>query len=67
MSNRQYLVVSATIFVLVAFLHLMRVISGTPVQAGEYSVPMYASWFGIVVPAALAISATRLLFKNPDA
>lgn len=61
MSNRLYLVVSATLFVLVALAHLVRVMNGLPVQVGSYSVPMAMSWIGVVVPGFLAGSAIRLL------
>lgn len=61
MSNRLYLVVSATLFTLVAIAHLVRVIKGIPVQVGAEIVPMYVSWIGFVVPAFLAASAIRLL------
>ena len=61
MSNRQYLVVSAAIFLVVAVLHLIRIIDGVPVQVGSYSVPMYISWIGFIVPGLLAGSAIRLL------
>lgn len=64
MSNRLYLVVSATIFALVAIAHLVRVIDGIPVQVGDEMVPMYVSWFGFVVPGFLAGSAIRLLRQN---
>lgn len=66
MSNRLYLVVSATIFFAVAIAHLVRIIDGMPIQAGSYSVPMYVSWIGLVVPGFLAGSAIRLLRQGDD-
>ena len=61
MSNRQYLVVSATIFALVCAGHLVRAIDGMPMQVGEYAIPVYVSWIAAVVAGALAVSAARLL------
>ena len=61
MSNRLYLVVSATLFLLVAITHLVRVMNGLPVLVGSYAVPMAASWVGVVVPGFLAGAAIRLL------
>lgn len=63
MSNRQYLVVSATLFSLVAIAHVLRLIGGMTVTVADYVVPMYVSWVGAVVPALLAMSALRLLGK----
>ena len=64
MSNRLYLVVSATIFLLVALAHLVRVMNGMPVVVGEYDVPMVVSWIGVIVPGLLAGSAIRLVRKG---
>jgi hypothetical protein len=61
MSNRLYLVVSATIFTLVAIAHLLRVILGIPVQIADEMVPMSVSVLGVLVPAFLAATAVRLL------
>lgn len=67
MSNRLYLVVSATLFALVAVAHLIRVVNSIPVLVGEYAVPMFVSVFGVLVPAFLAASAIRLLRAgSPD-
>lgn len=64
MSNRQYLLVSAILFALVALAHLIRLISAFTVTVADYVVPMYVSWVGLIVPALLAISALRLLGKS---
>lgn len=64
MSNRQYLVVSATLFSLVALAHFLRLVNAMTVTVADYVVPMYVSWVGAIVPALLAISALRLLGKG---
>ena len=66
MSNRQYLVVSATIFTLVCIAHVFRAIGGAPVQVGEYAMPMYVSWIAAVVAGGLAISAAHVLRQASD-
>lgn len=48
------------IFVLVAALHLYRVVAGIPVTIGESPVPMWASYLGTVVPLIVAF----LLWKG---
>lgn len=60
MGTKQYCTVSGTLFALVALAHLFRIINGLPVTAGDAEIPMFASWVGLVVPAALAIWAFRL-------
>ena len=50
-----YAAVSALIFSVVAVVHLVRLSKGWSVQIGTLSVPMSASWFGLVVSGLLAI------------
>ncbi len=64
MSNRHYLVVSATLFALVAIAHLLRLVNSLTVTVADYVVPMTVSWIGFIVPALLAVSALRLLGKS---
>ena len=55
MKTRLYLMVSATIFTLVALAHAARLIQGLPVTIGTYSVPMVLSWGGVIGPGLLAL------------
>jgi hypothetical protein len=54
MSN-YYAAVSALIFSLVAFAHVVRIIKRWKVQIGPLSVSMFVSWVGLVVAALIAI------------
>ena len=58
---RPYLIISATIFTLVAILHLLRIVNGWAFQFGPYLIPMWFSWLGTFLPAALAAWAFRQL------
>jgi hypothetical protein len=60
MSNRVYLMVSGTVFLLVALVHLARVIEGWPVHVADWSVPVTVSWFGFVATSSLAVWAFSL-------
>lgn len=60
MSPRPYLLLSGSIFTLVAALHIWRAASGLPFQLGAVSFPLGVSWAGGVAAAALAIWAFRL-------
>jgi|TARA_B100000749_G_scaffold38789_1_gene26664 hypothetical protein len=65
MSLRVYLIASGCIFALVALGHLVRVISQWEAQVGDWSVPMWISWIGTVVPAAFSVTALRLAKRKP--
>ena len=65
MSSRTYLVVSGTIFGIVAVLHLLRVINGWSRVLGPWSAPMWISWLGTLVPAGLCGWAFRLVSRIP--
>jgi len=60
MGRKEYCAVSGVLFALVAGAHLLRILYGMSVLVDDYSVPMFVSWVGFVVPAALAIWAFRL-------
>ena len=60
MNSRAYLVISGTIFGIVAILHLLRVVNGWAVVVGPWSAPMWISWLGTLLPAALCVWALRL-------
>jgi hypothetical protein len=55
-----YLVISATIFGLVAIGHLLRAINGWALAVGPITIPMSVSWIGSIATAALCVWAIRL-------
>jgi len=50
-----YAVTSALIFAAVAIGHLIRLLNQWTVQLGPFSVPMWVSWVGLLIPALLSI------------
>jgi hypothetical protein len=60
MSPRPYLLLSGSIFTLVAALHIWRAASTLPFQLGAVAFPLWVSWVGGVAAAGLAIWAFRL-------
>ena len=54
MNRKAYCRVSAMLFTLVALAHLSRLVNAWPVTVADMSVPMLASWIGLIVPGALA-------------
>lgn len=60
MGHRGYCVVSGVLFSLVALAHLLRIVYGLSIQVEDVSIPILASWIGLIVPAALSIWAFRI-------
>jgi hypothetical protein len=60
MSN-YYTTVTALIFTMVAFAHLVRIIKRWAVQIGPLSVSMSVSWVGLVIASLIAIWGFMLL------
>lgn len=61
MGHRNYCMVSGVLFTLVALAHLLRIVFDMPITVDGYAVSMMASWFGLLIPASLAIWAFRLM------
>jgi hypothetical protein len=60
MKTRLYLMISGSIFGIVAVLHLLRLMNHWPFQLGPWALPLLASWFALVVSAGLCGWAFRL-------
>lgn len=59
MQQTAYNTITAVLFLVVALLHLLRVIFGWSAQIGGVTVPMWASWLALVVAAALTYFGFR--------
>jgi hypothetical protein len=46
--------VTATLFLVVAIMHLLRIIFGWQVEIGGLSIPFWVSWLGVLVTGTLA-------------
>ena len=46
--------VTATLFFVVAIIHLLRIIFGWQVEIGGLSIPFWVSWLGVLAAGALA-------------
>ena len=60
MSEKNYLLISAIIFSLVALLHLLRLFTHWSFQIGAMTVPLWGSWLAVLIGATLSIWAFRL-------
>ncbi len=63
MSTKLYLMISASLFGVIAILHLLRIILSIPANIGGASLPVGLSWGGLFVAAALSTWGFRLV-KN---
>ena len=55
MTARNYAMLAALVFTLVAILQLVRAVSGWPVTVGTHAIPVYGSWIAFVVAGILAL------------
>ena len=60
-TTQAYLWISATIFGLVAMIHLVRALNDWAFAVGPMSIPISASWIGFAITAALCVWAIRLV------
>ena len=54
MTARNFALLAAAIFTIVALMHIARLFYGWPVTIGTLSIPLWASWVGCGVAALLA-------------
>jgi hypothetical protein len=54
MNSKTYSLISGIIFLIVGIVHLLRVLNDWPLSISDFSVPMWASWVGVVVAGYLA-------------
>jgi hypothetical protein len=57
--QRAYNTVTAALFLIVAAVHLLRIVFGWPAEIGGVGIPMWASWLALVVTGALAYFGFR--------
>ena len=54
MNAQTYSRLAGTIFAIVAILHLIRALKGTEATLGGMTIPVEASWVGVLVSGTLA-------------
>jgi magnesium-transporting ATPase (P-type) len=59
MGSRPITTIAAVIFFCIALVHVYRVFTQFQIIIGSHSIPMWISYFGIVIPALLAILLLR--------
>jgi hypothetical protein len=54
LDRKTYVTVTATLFFVVAILHLLRIILGWHVEIGGLNIPAWTSWLVVPITVALA-------------
>jgi hypothetical protein len=62
---RAYLMVSRSLFALIALFHLTRMLAHWSAVVGGWTAPLWVSGLGFVVAAALSVWAARLSKRLP--
>jgi hypothetical protein len=65
MKQGAFVLVTSSIFALVAFLHALRLIFGWNVAIGEWTVPVWVSAVGFLIAGYLAVQGFLLKRKQP--
>lgn len=54
LKRKTYATVTATLFLVIGVVHLLRIILGWHVEIGGLSIPFWVSWLAVLVLGALA-------------
>ena len=65
MTQGIFLLVTGWIFTLIALLHALRLISGWKATIGDWTIPLWVSWLGLIIAAYLAYQGFLLKRKRP--
>jgi hypothetical protein len=59
LDQKTYNIVTAALFLVIALLHLLRIIFGWPAQIGGLDIPVWVSWLALVITGTLAYVGFR--------
>ena len=54
MNRKTYMTVTATLFLIIGIVHLLRIIFGWQAEIGGLDIPFWVSWLALPVAGALA-------------
>ena len=57
--SKPFTMIAALIFFAVALLHVYRIFTHFQVVLGSHEIPLWVSYFGVVIPALIAILLLR--------
>jgi hypothetical protein len=59
MKNQTYSKVAGTVFLVIALMHLLRIINGWEASISGWAAPLWLSWLGLVAGSVLAYFGFR--------
>ena len=63
-SERTLLIAAGIVFLVVALAHLARLAFGLDLALGDFAVPLWLSWFGVVVAGYLSYSSFHFAMRS---
>jgi hypothetical protein len=60
MDQKTFSIAAGVVFAVVALFHLVRIYMGWSVIIGDWSVPMWMSWLGLIIAGGLAFFGLSL-------
>jgi hypothetical protein len=63
-SEKTLLLVAGIVFLIVALAHLLRLALGLDILLGDFAVPLWLSWFGVLVTAYLSYSSFHFAMRR---
>ena len=57
--SKPFTLISAVVFVAVALVHVYRIFTRFQVVIGSHHIPLWVSYFGVVIPVLLAVMLLR--------
>lgn len=62
-SEYRLLVIAGAVFLVVALVHALRLMFGSPIIFGDYSIPVWLSWFGFAIALYLSYSSFHFALR----
>ncbi|HET7282798.1 MAG TPA: hypothetical protein VFI67_10825 [Sphingomicrobium sp.] len=59
MGSRPFTMIAALVFFAAALVHVYRIFTHFQIIIGSHTIPLWCSYFGVVIPALLAILLLR--------
>ncbi|OGM79552.1 hypothetical protein A2197_00820 [Candidatus Woesebacteria bacterium RIFOXYA1_FULL_48_16] len=60
MSQKSYYLTTGAVFLVIAILHLLRIVNGWPADIGGFVVPMWLSWVAVPLAGYLAYHGLKI-------
>jgi hypothetical protein len=64
MTTKNYALITAIVFTIVALAHIWRLYTGAEVTMNGTAVPMAGSWVGLIIAGILAVCGFRLASRS---